>query len=116
MSYKEFMSLITEEADPQIYQVTVSGNFYGGKYYENGLDSIFVLAHSPQEAKKIAQDNVAGVEDHFRNKVYQGGKKAISKNDKHKFSTKDIGTAKLTSNKSFHKTLTTSGKFEKVSI
>ena len=36
-----------------IYQVKVRANFYGGKYYETSIDSIFVKASSTAEAKRL---------------------------------------------------------------
>ena len=99
-----------ENADSQqMYLVRVIGNFYGGKYYETGLDSIFVLASSDTEAVAIAKKNISSVETHFRNKKYTNGKKAISRNDKKHFKAGDIKDAKVTTQKEHRKVLKADG-------
>lgn len=99
-----------------IYQVRVRGNFCGNRYYEDSLDSIFVLADSTDDAVNIAKSNIKAVEIHFRNKKYHNGKWAIAKNDKLKFKEKNVGIATLSKQKVYNKTLTKSGKFENVEI
>ena len=100
----------------QIFLVRVRGNFYGGKYYETGLDSIFVLAGSDKEAVAIAKKNIASVEKHFRNKKYANGKKAISRNDKKRFKADDIADAKVTKQKEHNKVLKADGSVGPASI
>jgi len=99
-----------------IYQVIVRGNFWGGRYYEDSLDSIFVLADDKQDAVNIAKSNIEQVEVHFRNKRYYGGKLAIAKHDKYKFKERNICVAKTSYQKVYNKTLTKHGNFEKVNL
>ena len=100
-----------------IYQVVCRGNFYAGKYYETGLDSIFVLADSPEEATQIAKNNVDAIVDHFHNKRYKVGSRsipAIRKNDT-QVAVSTHG-AKQTNMTSLRKTLTADGKFIPVQL
>jgi hypothetical protein len=99
-----------------IFQVIIRGNFWGGKYYETGLDSIFVLATNKNEAMKIAKDNIDKVENHFRNKKYHNGKFAIGKKDKNKFKPDDVVQAKDSTQRKHNKTLTRTGKFKSVDL
>jgi len=103
------------EAKQSIYSVHIVGNFWGGRYYEQGLDSIFVLASSPSEAKKIAEKNVDLITEFQKNKILHGGKRALAKKDNVKIK---IGATepKLTSMKFFRNTLTKNNKFEQISI
>jgi len=106
---------IVEAKQQGIYGVRIVGNFWGGKYYESGIDSIFVLASSSSEAKKIAEKNVDLITEFQKNKILHGGKRALRKKDNVKI--KIGGTEpKLTSMKSFDKTLTSNNKFEKVEL
>lgn len=109
-----FRGIFKESKEEGIYSVPAIANFYGGKYYEQGIDTFFVLASSPEEAKKIAGDNVDVVDKMFRNKKYKN-KNAISKRDKVKVK---IGTSKpkLTSNRKYRNTLTKNGIFELVDL
>ena len=99
-----------------IYQVIVRGNFWGGRYYETGLDSIFVLADDKEDARHIAKSNIEAVETHFRNKKLHCGKWDIAKKDQYRFKESCIGTAKLTTNKKYNKTLIRTGEFKQVTI
>ena len=99
-----------------IYGVRVIGNFYGGSYYEQGLDVIFVLAKSEFEAKGISRKYIEVVEDMFRNKRYINGKLAIAKKDRRRFKPEDIKSSYVTNNISFHKVLTKRGKFENINL
>jgi len=95
-----------------IYTIRVTGNFYGGKYYETGIDSFFVLASSSEEALKLAQNNVDTITDMFKGKKYNG-KPAIAKKDTIKI--KVSGEApKLSGMKKAKKVLTKNNKFEAV--
>jgi len=108
--------ILNEEVTEKLYMVRVRGNFYGGKYYETGLDSIFVLASSPEEAVKIGKDNVEAVEQHFRTKKVHGGKLAIAKKDKHHLAPKDILDAKVTKQAEHNKVLHRDGTVKPASI
>ena len=66
-----------EGGELNLYAVPFYGNFYGGKYYETGVDSMFVLASSPEEAKEIGAENIDLVMDHFKNKRYRVGSRSI---------------------------------------
>ena len=95
-----------------VYQVRVRGNFWGGRYYEIGLDSIFVLAENESNAINITKSNIRNVERHFRKKKYHNGKMAISKRDMHHFKDIDIGKATLSKNMmSYNKLLHKNGIF-----
>ena len=97
----------------QLFLVRVRGNFYGGKYYETGLDSMFVLASSTEDA---AKKHIGAVEEHFRNKKYTNGKKAISRNDKKRFKPDDISDAKATSQKEHRNVLKANGSVGPVKL
>ena len=99
----------------KIYSVTAIGNFYGGRYYEQGLDVFFVLARSSEEAKEISNNNIEEITEMFKSKVYQSGRKAIAKKDKCLIK---VGATepRLTSNTSFHKVLTEFDGFKSVNI
>lgn len=103
------IDIISEEAKEQLFMVRVRGNFYGGKYYETGIDSLFVLANSPEDAVSIAKKNIKAVEEHFRNKRYANGKAAISKNDKKSFKAGDVVDAKPTKQQKHSKVLKRDG-------
>ena len=103
-----------QETEDKLFMVRVRGNFYGGKYYETGIDSLFVSASSPDEAVKIAKDNIEAVEQHFRTKKYHSGKMAIAKKDKKKFKPEDIVDAKVTKQVSHPKVLNRDGKVKPV--
>ena len=108
-----------QETEDKMFQVRVRGNFYGGKYYEVGIDSIFVLASSPEEAKQISEKNIAAVEQHFRNKRYRKGTKtiaAIAKKDKHKMKPSDIGKVTISKQKEHKKVLHRDGTVKPASI
>lgn len=108
--------ILKEEDKQSLFMITVRGNFYGGKYYETGLDSMFVLASSKEEALKIGKDNVSAVEKHFRAKKYVGGKMAIAKKDTVKFTEKSIATAKSTTQKKHGKVLHSDGTVKPADI
>jgi hypothetical protein len=64
---------ITEDSqdsqdDRGLYMVRCYSNFWDGIYYENGIDSLFVLASDSQEAQSIAKNNIESVLTHFKNK------------------------------------------------
>jgi len=105
----------TSSNDAALFTVRVRGNFYNGYMYEQGVDSILVLATSSVEAMKIAKGNVNAIETHFREKRYDGSL-AISKNDKSNMTKKNILRAKHTNNQKWYKTLTTSGMFVNVEL
>lgn len=99
----------------EVYQVRLRGNFWGGHYYEIGLDSIFVLAENAENARNITKSNILNVERHFRKKIYYGGKRAISKRDMHHFKDNDVGKATLSKNMmSYNKLLHINGVFGKL--
>lgn len=116
--FKEFNEeIIDAEVDlDKMFMVTIRGNFWGGKYYEDGLDSIFVKAGSDKEAKEIAKMNIDKVEDHFRNKRYWHGKRAIALKDKHMFKDSDVCKVRPTKQKKHGKCLTKAGIFEAVDL
>ena len=100
----------------KIFSVIAVGNFWGGKYYEKGLDCFFVLASSAEEAKGIAKQHPDEILTMFKGKIYAKGKKpAIRKSDNCPI---HIGTQTPTTTtmKSYRKVLTTNGKFIKVNI
>lgn len=69
---------------PHFYLVRCYGNFWGGKYYESGIDSIFVFAEDEQDAVSIAKANKGAVLDHFKNKRVGSGERkrpAIKRDD-----------------------------------
>lgn len=93
--------------EQKLWMVKFIGDFWGGKYYETGIDSMFVLASSSEEAKQLAANNMDAVVDHFSNKVYHGGKRALRKGD-----TKVRlagGDAKETDQRKYKKALTANG-------
>jgi len=102
--------------EDRLYFVRVRGNFYGGKYYEDGLDSILVLASSEEEAVANAKKHVDAVEKHFRSKKIYGGKLAIAKKDKKRFKADDIKGAKVTSTGSHNKVLQRDGTVGPVTV
>jgi len=62
--------MLQDSKEPQkIYSVNAIGNFWGGRYYEEGLDSFFVLVSSNREAKEIALVNVYAITEMFKNKI-----------------------------------------------
>lgn len=74
---KKFINMLKEEVSKEsIYTVKTLGNFYGGKYYETGVDSIFVLAASPEEALTLAKKNIDVITAMFKEKKYTNGKKS----------------------------------------
>lgn len=82
--YREFKKKVNESEDEpkqMLYMVSCISNFWGGKYYEQSLDSIFVLASSSEEAVSIAQNNQDAVLTHFKNKRYTNGKPALRKQE-----------------------------------
>lgn len=110
-TFKEF-----NDDDPKLFKVTIRGNFWGGRYYEAGLDQIFVKAGSDKEAKEIAQLNIDKVEDHFRKKRYHNGKRAITLKDKYMFKDSDVSKVAFSKQKKHGKCLTKAGIFEEVEI
>ena len=110
---------LKENKEDRLYFVRVRGNFYGGKYYETGIDSILVQAASEQEAVATAKKHVDAVETHFRNKRYRKGEKsiaAIAKKDKRKFKADDIKDAKVTTNTTNNKVLQRDGTVGPVTV
>jgi len=107
---------LNEATEDQLYFVKVMANFYGGKYYETGIDSILVLASSEQEAVDNAKKNVKAVEDHFRSKKLAGGKLAIAKKDTKHFTPDNIKSAKVTNNKKHNKVLKRDGSVGPVEL
>jgi len=112
-SFRKYLSETNNTSG--LYAVKCIGNFWGGSRYEQGLDLIYVLANSPEEAKKIAENNIDTVTEHFKNKILKGKKRALAKSDNVKVKI-GVGMPKLTTNTSFHKTLTKSGKFENINL
>ncbi len=114
---KNFLDLLKEvtKATEDIYQVECVGNFYGGKFYETGLDSIFVLADSSEAALNLAKKNIDVITAMFKEKKYVGGKKALAAKDKSKIKIA-TGKPKKTSMKKFKKVLTKNDKFEEIDI
>ena len=98
----------------KIYGVRIRGNFYSGRFYEQGVDIVFVLAESEEEAKKISEDNIAAIEDMFRNKRVYQGRRAIKLSDKRKFLKSDIGLIKYSNMIHYDKVLNNEGNFIKV--
>lgn len=101
------------EHDQQLFLVRCRGNFYGGKYYETGLDSVFVLASSPDEAVNIANNNIDAIIEHFKNKRVHGGKPGMRRKDN---TGVKIVDAKQTSQSSHSKVLTSNGYIEPVNL
>ena len=108
--------LVEQDGSDAIFQVRVRGNFYDGKYYATGMDSIFVLASSADEATRIAKDNVDALERHFRSKKYSSGKTAIAKNDQRKFTPNDVGRASASAQKQHNKVLHRDGTIGPASV
>lgn len=105
-----------QESGNRLFLVRVRGNFYGGKYYEDGVDSIFVLASSPDEAVKIAKDNVNSVEQHFRTKRVHGGKLAIAAKDQKHFTPENVFGAKVTTMTTHSKVLHKNAEVKPASV
>jgi hypothetical protein len=103
------------ESKMDIYGINAIGNFYGGKYYEQGMDTFFVLASSPKEAKEISSKNIDTITNMFKNKKYSNGKYAISKKDNVPVKI-GISEPKPVGRTGGKKILTKSGKFEEVSL
>lgn len=104
------------ESKPGIYSVNAIGNFYNGSIYEQGLDSFFVLANTPEEAKEIALKFNTTVTDMFKEKRYGNAKRrAIRKSEPLNVKI-GVGEPKLTSMTTFRKVLTSKGNFELVNI
>ena len=110
-SYNEMESGVTSE---KIFLVGAIGNFWGGKYYETGLDSFFVLARTPEEAKEIADKNVQVVTQMFKNKILHNKKRALRKDDKTLVKITD--RVKETNMSSHKKVLTKDGQFINVNL
>lgn len=104
----------------KIYQVPVIGNFWSGKYYVQGIDSVHVLASSSEEAKKIAQDNLDQVKEHFLNKKYphgnMGGTKPALRRDNPGPIRIGASNPKPTTMTQYSKTLTIQGSFIPVDL
>lgn len=100
----------------KIWSQPIIGNFYSGGMYQQSMDLIFILAKDSKEAKKIAHKYINIIQDHFKNKIlYNGKKPALQKSEK---SIVRVGNdeAKLTDKTTFHKVLTSKGKFENISL
>jgi len=112
---KSFIELLNEEKSQGIFEVSVLGNFYAGKFYEWGLDKIFVLASSPDEALKLAKRNIDEITLMFKNKKFRNGKKALQKRDHKKIEIPQTPPKKTTMTK-LKKVLTQNNKFEEVDL
>ena len=65
-----------------IYSVRVIGNFWTGSIYEKSVDSIFVFAKSPLEAKLIADKSRKAITNMFKEKMlFKSKKRAIRLRD-----------------------------------
>jgi len=107
----------TAEDTQKLYMVPFIGNFYDGKYYAQGIDSILVKASSPEEAKQLAGDNMEAVLDHFKHKRYRKGKGSISAIKRDDTYLKlGGGPAKETNQRVYRKALTSNGVFEPVNL
>ncbi|RLC08802.1 MAG: hypothetical protein DRI24_22795 [Deltaproteobacteria bacterium] len=113
----ETMDSFTSNDSQALYMVRCTGNFYAGKYRETGVDSLFVLAGSEDEAIGIAQNNKEAVVNHFLNKRLRNGARtvpAMVSKDAH--SLKITNVAKLTTQKQYNKALHSDGTFGPVDL
>ena len=103
------------EKGDKLFGVRMVGNFWGGKYYETGLDTIIVAAKDAAEAKKIAEDNLDAIVKHFHEKKLGSQKRPAlrRKDNKVKVGAGTIGQVKQ---RAFHKTLTRDGEFTNVDL
>jgi len=101
-------------AGQHLYMVRCRGNFWGGKYYEDGLDSIVVAAGSPDEAFQIANSNIDAVVEHFHNKKLGARKRPALRRKDNKVKVTD--TTKELSQTAFHKVLSSNGTFGSVNV
>jgi hypothetical protein len=101
---------VTESSEQALYLTTFMSNFYSGKYYQQGMDSMFVLASSPEEAKAIAGKNLGAALEHFKNKRYLvGSRKTPAIRKEEKVIKLGSGTAKATSQQKHGKVLQADG-------
>lgn len=76
------------------YYVWCRHNFWGGKFYEVGSRSIFVLATSPEEASQFIINNLGVAETYFRSlRIQRGSKKirAVRRSEGYKLQPSDVG-------------------------
>ena len=93
----------------QLFMVRCIGNFFGGKYYETGMDSIFVAATSKEEAVELANNSIDAVVEHFHNKRVSGASHALRRKDNR---VRITGDAKPVPNqKQYNKALLRDGTF-----
>jgi hypothetical protein len=110
-------SVTEDEGDQMLYQVRCIGTFYGGKYRETGMDSIFVLAGSEDEALQIAQSNKDAVVKHFLNKRYRKGSGSTpAMMPKHAGSLKIADSKPFPKQRAYSKVLTSAGQFQPVNL
>jgi len=102
------------DGNQHLYMVRCIGNFWGGKYYETGIDSIVVAASSSDEAVQLANSNIDAVIEHFHNKRIGARKRpALRRNDN---TVRATDTVKELSQTEFHKVLSSNGTFGPINV
>lgn len=69
------------EMKDKMFRVRVIGNFYGGKYYETGLETFFVNADTVDEARNLSESSISAITEMYKNKKYSNGRYALRKSE-----------------------------------
>jgi len=109
-AFEQSMGQFAEQtSNTQLYLQPFVSNFYSGKYYQSGIDSMFVLASSPEEATAIAKEHINAALEHFKSKRYRKGSGSIPALRKDETNIKVSSLAKPSAQQSHNKVLTASG-------
>jgi hypothetical protein len=106
-----------EGREDKLYRVGFISNFYSGRYHDVGIDSMFVLASSPEEANKIAGSNLDAALAHFKAKRYTKGNRTVpAVSPKETFIKLGRKDAKETEQRAHSKVLTRDGTVRPVNL